>query len=328
MKADPRGLTAFDLTTMVTIGTIRQTEQARSRGLGTVTFATLKKRGRERGLLYGGCDLGVVSAKAAIIDDDGLLAYEIMPYTGFPQEAATAVVEKALAKAGIVRSGVARFLSTGFGGKAVPYSDGVVPDTVCLQRAAKRLNAKVRTVVNVGGHSFAVFHIDDTGGLGESAITDMCTAGMGMFLEVISTALEVPLGDMAGEASSSGRAPFIDNQCPIFAESEAISLINDGYDRYDVFAGVTSAVANKIAGLIRRLGVREEVAMVGGVAKNRPVMAILERNLGLRLADFGDVDPQIVAAYGAALLAREGCSLDSQSLGSTAAERLRREGKS
>ena len=268
-----------------------------------------------------------MSAKAAIIDDDGLLAFEILPYTGSPQEAATAAIEKALARAGVVRSGVSRLLSTGFGGKAVPHSDGVVPDTVCLQRAVKRLNPNVRTVVNVGGHSFTVFHIDDAGGLGESAITDMCTAGMGIFLEVISTALEVTLGDVTWEASSSGKTPFIDNQCPVFAESEAISLINEGYDKYDVFAGVISAVANKIAGLIRRLGVMEEVAMVGGVAKNRPVMAILEKNLSLRFADLRGFDPQVIAACGAALIAQEGRSLDSQSLSTNAAERIRREGK-
>jgi predicted CoA-substrate-specific enzyme activase len=278
-------------------------------------------------LLYGGCDLGVVSAKAAIINDDGLLAYEILPYTGFPQEAATAVMEKALARAGVVRSKIARFLSTGFGGKAVPYSDGVVPDTVCLQRAVRKLNPGVRTVVNVGGHSFAVFHIDDTGGLGESPVTDVCTAGMGMLLEVISTALELPLDAMSWEARSSGKTLFIDNQCPIFAESEAISLINEGHDRRDVVAGVASAVGNKIAGLVRRLGVIEDVAMVGGVAKNRLVTAILEKNLGLGFADLGGLDPQVVAAYGAALLAREGCSLDSQSLSSAAAERIHREGK-
>jgi len=267
-----------------------------------------------------------VSAKAAIIDDNGLLAFEILPYTGYPQEAAAEVTKNALARAGVIRSGISRFLSTGFGGKTVPHSDGVVPDTVCLQRAVKKLNPHVKTVVNVGGHSFTVFHIEDTGGLGESAITDMCTAGMGMFLEVISAALEVPLGDIAGEASSSGKTPFIDNQCPVFAESEAISLINEGYDKRDVFAGVTSAVANKIAGLVRRLGVIEEVAMVGGVAKNRPVVAILEKNLGLRFADLGGVDPQVVAAYGAALLAREGCSLDSQRLSDSTADRFRRKG--
>jgi activator of 2-hydroxyglutaryl-CoA dehydratase len=67
--------------------------------------------------------------------------------------------------------------------------------------------------------------------------------------------------------------------------------------------------------------------MVGGVAKNRLVMAHLEKNLRLRFADLGGLDPQVVAAYGAALLAREGCSLDSGRLSNSVAERLHREGR-
>jgi predicted CoA-substrate-specific enzyme activase len=277
--------------------------------------------------LYGGCDLGVVSAKAAIIDDDGPLALEIQPYTGFPQEAAAAVMEKAMARAGVARGEVTRFLSTGFGGRAVPHSEGVAPDTICIQRAIKRLNPNARTVVNVGGHSFMAFYVDAAGGLGESAITDFCTAGMGMLLEMISTTLDVPLDELRRESDSPSRPVFIDNQCPVFAESEAISLINEGYDKSDVYAAIISAVANKIAGQARRLGIIQEVAMVGGVAKNRLVMAHLEKNLRLRFADLGGLDPQVVAAYGAALLAREGCSLDSGRLSNSVAERLHREGR-
>jgi activator of 2-hydroxyglutaryl-CoA dehydratase len=150
---------------------------------------------------------------------------------------------------------------------------------------------------------------------------------MGMLLEMISTTLDVPLDELRRESDSPSRPVFIDNQCPVFAESEAISLINEGYDKSDVYAAIISAVANKIAGQARRLGIIQEVAMVGGVAKNRLVMAHLEKNLRLRFADLGGLDPQVVAAYGAALLAREGCSLDSQSLASAAAERLHREGR-
>jgi len=67
--------------------------------------------------------------------------------------------------------------------------------------------------------------------------------------------------------------------------------------------------------------------MVGGVAKNRMVVAMVERNLQLRLAGLGGFDPQLAAAYGAALMAQEGCSLDGQHLSNSAGERLRREGK-
>lgn len=174
----------------------------------------------------------------------------------------------------------------------------------------------------------SVFHIRDDGGLGETAVTDMCTAGMGLMLETVSVALDLPVdGGDAGE-QPPGKVPFIDNQCPIFAESEAISLVNEGFDRRDVQAGVRAAVAGKIAGLARRLGVRPEVAMVGGVARNRAVAGRLERNLQVGFSGLGGMDPQIVAAYGAALLAQEGCSLDTGRLSSSVAERLRREGRS
>ncbi len=279
-------------------------------------------------MLYGGCDLGVVSAKAAIIDEDGPLAFEVVPYSSFPQEAAVTVMEKALGRAGLAGKRMDRCVSTGFGGQAVPYSNGVAPDTLCLQRAIVKLNPRVRTVINVGGHSFMAFYINDTGGLGESAVTDLCTAGMGMFMEVISTTLEMPLDQSMELSWSSANPLYIDNQCPIFAESEVISLINEGHDKRDVFAGVVSAVTNKIAGQVRRLGIVQEVAMVGGVAKNGLVVGMLERRLGLKFADLGGIDPQLVAALGAALLAREGCSFDSGILSSMAAERLRLEGRS
>ncbi len=278
-------------------------------------------------MLYAGCDLGVATAKVAVIDEESLLAAEVLPYAGFPQEAAAAATEKALARAGVTRGHLQRFLSTGFGGRAVPHSDGALPDTVCLQRALRKADPAVRTVLDVGGHSFTVFHIRADGGLGESAITDMCTAGMGLLLETVAAALELPLDGSGDEERPAGQVPFIDNQCPIFAESEAISLVNEGHDRRDVQAGVIIAVANKIAGLARRLGVVPEVAMVGGVARNRRVMAILQKNLGLSFSGLGGMDPQIVGAYGAALMAREGCTLDSERLSNGLSRRLRREGR-
>lgn len=63
-------------------------------------------------------------------------------------------------------------------------------------------------------------------------------------------------------------------------------------------------MASKIAGVTRRISLDEAVALVGGVAKNRIVVRDLESELGVTLADF-DLDPQAVAAYGAALMARE-----------------------
>jgi activator of 2-hydroxyglutaryl-CoA dehydratase len=84
-----------------------------------------------------------------------------------------------------------------------------------------------------------------------------------------------------------------------------ISHINDGAEPRDIAAGILSSVADKIAGVVRRIDVNEDVALVGGVAKNSTVVRHLERELGLKMAELAGIDPQIVGAFGAAILARE-----------------------
>ncbi|MCK4964225.1 MAG: 2-hydroxyglutaryl-CoA dehydratase [Dehalococcoidia bacterium] len=259
-------------------------------------------------MIYAGCDLGILTAKVAIIENNDILAYGILPYRNHPKRAAVEVMDRALADAGLSQEQIDCCLSTGFGKKAVPYADGVVPDMVCLHRAVRELNPETRTVIDVGGHSFTAFNIDDNGKISESAITDKCAAGTGKFIEVMAKALEMPVEGLSQASLGSNNPIPMTNQCVILAESEVISHINVGYDRFDIFAGVAAAVAAKIVGLVKRISVDEEVAMVGGVANNGIVVRDFERKLGLKLADLGGVDPQILGAFGAALTAKEGRS--------------------
>ena len=256
-------------------------------------------------MIYAGCDLGILSAKAAIIENNKTLAYEILPYRNHPKQAAVEAMDKALAYIGLSQERIDCCLSTGFGKKTVPYADGVVPDMVCLHKAVRELNPMVRTVIDVGGHSFTAFNIDDNGKVSASAITDKCAAGTGKFIEVMAKALEMPVEGLNQASLGSNNPVLITNQCVILAESEVISHINAGYDRFDIFAGIADAVAAKIVGLVRRISVDEEVAMVGGVAKNGIVVRAFERKLGLKLTNLGGIDPQVIGALGAALMAKE-----------------------
>ncbi|MEE8372139.1 MAG: acyl-CoA dehydratase activase [Dehalococcoidia bacterium] len=257
-------------------------------------------------MIYAGCDLGILSAKAAVIRNGDVLAFEILPYRNLPRQAAVEVMDKALAAAGVTREDVEYCLATGFGKKAVAHADGAVPHIMCLQRAVLGLNPGVRTVIDVGGHSFTAFNIGDNGKITESSITDMCAAGTGKYLEVMASALEMPVEELS-QASLKSKNPLpVTSQCVILAESDLITYVNDGHDELDIFAGIASSVAAKIVGLVKRISVNEEIAMTGGVAKNGIVARELERGLGLKLANLGGVDPQVLGAYGAALLAREG----------------------
>jgi predicted CoA-substrate-specific enzyme activase len=256
-------------------------------------------------LAYAGCDLGILAAKAVIIEDGDILALEVLPYKNHPQQAAVAVMDRALAKANLCREQIDYCLATGFGEKAVQYADGIIKNVLCLSRAVRELNPRVRTVIDVGGHSFTAFNIGNSGAVMVEAITDKCAAGTGRFLDLMAEVLEMPLDELCRRSLGSTNPVYITSQCVIFAESDVISCINEGKHRFDIFAGIAHSVAGRIAALVRRINVVKEVAITGGVAKNPIVMRDLEKELGLKRAELNGVDPQVMGAYGAALLARD-----------------------
>jgi activator of 2-hydroxyglutaryl-CoA dehydratase len=57
--------------------------------------------------------------------------------------------------------------------------------------------------------------------------------------------------------------------------------------------------------MAKRVGVKPTVMMTGGVAKNIGVIKALERDLGTEVIIPSDIDPQLVGALGAALIANE-----------------------
>ena len=254
---------------------------------------------------YAGCDLGIITAKAVIVEKGSILAAETLRYKGFPDQAAARAMEAALARAGLSRESVDSCLATGMGARAVGCADDIVREINCLHRAVRQFNPGARTVIDVGGYSFMAFNITPTGEFVEAAVVDRCPAGTGMVLDTMADMLEMPLDELNAAAAKSGHPVYITNQCPIFVESEVISLINDGYDSLDLFAGVAASLAGKITSLVGRVDLIPEVIMVGGVTRNSLVMRNLERKLGLTLADLSGIDAQAVVAYGAALLAEE-----------------------
>jgi len=91
--------------------------------------------------------------------------------------------------------------------------------------------------------------------------------------------------------------------CTVFAESEVISLMAGRADRADIAAALHQAISRRVAGMVAQVGLRERVAMTGGVAKNIGVVQALERGLGSTI--LVPEEPQIVGAWGAALIAAD-----------------------
>jgi (R)-2-hydroxyacyl-CoA dehydratese activating ATPase len=92
--------------------------------------------------------------------------------------------------------------------------------------------------------------------------------------------------------------------CSVFARSEALLLAREGIPRNKIIAGIHEALTSRVLGLVRRIVVKPDVVITGGIAKNKGFVTRLEALLGIRALI--PEEPQIAGALGAAIFAMEG----------------------
>jgi len=112
--------------------------------------------------------------------------------------------------------------------------------------------------------------------------------------------------DELGPLALQGKNPVsIISICTIFTQFDVMHLIVEGADKADIAAGVAKAMATRMHKLVRKVGIKKEVAITGGVAKNQGVVKYLQEIIKSDIYQFKDIDPQIIGALGAALFAKE-----------------------
>jgi benzoyl-CoA reductase subunit D len=93
-------------------------------------------------------------------------------------------------------------------------------------------------------------------------------------------------------------------QCAVFAESEVVGLIHAKTDKPDISKAIHDSMASRIVSIIRRIGVNEDIVMIGGVGYNPGFMTALQRELRVEKIYIPD-EPEYGAAVGAAVVAAE-----------------------
>ena len=253
-------------------------------------------------IVTAGVDVGSVSSQAAIVVDGELFAFSSQRTGSSSPGSAEAAMRSALEGTGMTRDDLGYVIGTGYGRVNVPFADRAVTEIACHGRGASHMYGdSVRTVLDMGGQDCKAIRIDSRGKVVEFLMNDKCAAGTGRGLEVIADLLGVPIdeiGDMSLDVEDE--PPPVSSTCVVFAKSEATSLMRSGWDRERVLAAYCSAMAHRIVLLLERIGVERDLAITGGIAKNRGVTTRVARELGLDLLETG-YDTQIAGALGAAL---------------------------
>jgi benzoyl-CoA reductase subunit D len=93
-------------------------------------------------------------------------------------------------------------------------------------------------------------------------------------------------------------------QCAIFAESEVVGLIHAKTSKPDISKAIHDAMASRIVSMIRRIGVNEDVVLLGGVGRNPGFVEAMQRELKLDKLHIPE-EPEYGEAVGAAVVAAE-----------------------
>ncbi len=255
-------------------------------------------------MISAGIDCGAKNTKTVIMKNGEIIG-KGMVLTGFDQKKAVEdSLNLALKAAGVSREEVEKIGGTGSGKKSVDMADSSVNDIKAMGKGAHYFFPNTRTVSDVGAEEGRAAKLDESGNTVDFDINEKCAAGAGSFIEAMSRALETPLEELGSMALQSDKEIPMNAQCAIFAESEVVGLIHANTEKQDISKAIHDAMASRIVSMIRKIGVNEDVVMLGGVSYNPGFVEALRRELNLEKIHIPE-DPEYGAAVGAAIVAAE-----------------------
>jgi len=249
-----------------------------------------------------GVDVGSTQTKAVIINEGGEIVGRALLDTGANViQAAENAYIVARDEAGIDEREVEYVVGTGYGRYRVTFGNTQVTEISCHGRGAVHLFPNTRTVVDMGGQDTKAISVAANGEITDFCMNDKCAAGTGRFLGAAAAALDIPLDDLGPVSLTSTKPIKISTTCTVFAESEVLAWIGKGKKIEDILWGVHTSIAARSAGLMRRVGIEDEITFTGGVTRNKGMVKALEERLEkpLNISE----DCHFMGALGAALFA-------------------------
>ena len=256
--------------------------------------------------MFAGIDIGSVTSKAVIMDEEEILSFSILDTAYNRYESGRDVLNLGLEKIGKAIDAIIYIVSTGYGRRSFTPSNKILPEIVCHARGTKFLFPGVRTIIDIGGQDSKIIELDEDGCVNKFEMNDKCAAGTGRFLEVLSERiLGLRLEELDSLSSKCESPCVLSSMCTVFAESEIISYLSENKAKEDIICGMNNAIAKRVInmGISALIDYRELIVFSGGVAKSVGVVNAIQEELGKKIVT--PKEPQITAALGAALFAAD-----------------------
>ena len=260
---------------------------------------------------YLGVDIGSISTKAVIIDEENnILLSEYIWTEGNPIEAVKKImqsfkekIEKDVKIVGVGTTGSARKLIGTILGANIIKNEITAHAIGTLS-----FYPDIKTIIEIGGQDSKIILIED-GIVVDYAMNTLCAAGTGAFLSSQAKRLGVNVEDFGEIALSSNNPTPIAARCTVFAESDLVHKAQMGYNKKDIIAGLCESVAkNYMNNVAKGKKIKEPIIFQGGVSKNIGVVEAFKEELGTEV--YVDPNGHLMGALGVALLSKNEKEID------------------
>jgi len=249
-----------------------------------------------------GIDIGSVGSKAVIIDDHRIVVSVVVPSGTNYATTAASVKEEVLNKAVLQPQDIKSSAATGTGGRNAGADSyhGVI---VCDARGVNMTFPSARTIIDIGGQGSQIITVDEAGKVINFNASEICATGSARLLQLVARILQVSMEDIGPLSMKASKPSNFSTSCSVFLETEVITRISQGDKPADILAGIHWSIAEKISAMSRGVNIQGDVAVIGGGALDIGLVRSIEEKLGVKA--LVPENPRLMAALGAALIARE-----------------------
>ena len=255
-------------------------------------------------MITAGIDVGLENIKLVILDEGKIIAKgTALSGGGGRGKAIDDLWESILKEAGITAAGVSKIVATGQGKFDVSFADSNITEAVADARAARYFESSATSIVDIGADNTRVVTLGDGDAITESVVNQKCMAGMGILLQVIANRLGMTIEELSSLPLDAKNDTWVNDGCPVFAELDALELLNDGVPVDEIASAVTNTVIVRLNSVLndKIVPAKTTTVLIGGLTKNKAVVD------GLKLRSEIDFiipdDAEYGGAIGAAIIA-------------------------
>ena len=260
--------------------------------------------------MFLGIDIGSSSSKVLAVDAAGTVLGSAVVNIGTGTNGVELALEELKQRTGLGREEAEYTVVTGYGRMTYQGADEQITEISCHAKGVVSRYPLARTIIDIGGQDAKAIQLGADGRVENFVMNEKCAAGTGRFFEVMARVLNCTIRELPQLAAQSREAVPISSICTVFAESEVISQLAGGATLASVARGAHVSVARRVSGLAKRVEIRPQVVMTGGVALNGTMAQCLSEELGVPVT-IPD-SPQTMGALGAAIFAKEHFSMARQ----------------